>query len=345
MKGLVKFARGDGHMEIRDVAEPFPQEGQVKIEIKAAGICGSDLHIYHDDINFFIRTPVVVGHEFSGVVTEVGKGVTVWKPGDRVTAETSYEVCGRCDLCRSGFYNLCPERRVLGYWFNGAFTKYTIVPQHVLYRLPENVDFIEGAFSEPLACCVHGILELTHIAANDVVVISGPGPIGLLSLQLAKANGGKAIVLGTTKDKERMALAGQLGAEVLINVEEENALERVRDLTGGKGADVILECSGAAPAARLGLELVRKRGQYTQIGLFGRPIEIDFERIAYKEIEVRGTLSQRWTAWVRTMGLLAEGKVKLKPIVSDVWPISRWKEAFDKLEAKKGMKIMLTPEG
>lgn len=344
MLGLVKFARGAGNMEIREVPEPFPEGGQVKIEVKATGICGSDIHIFHDTINYFIRTPVVVGHEFSGVIAEVGKGVSAWKAGDRVTSEAAFSICGQCEYCQTGYYNLCPSRRVIGYWFNGAFAKYCIVPQNRVHRLPENVDFTTGAFCEPLACCVHGILELTHLCVGNVVMITGPGPIGLLSLLLTKESGCRAIVCGISKDEDRLALAKRLGADAVINVEKDNPHERIKEMTKGVGADVILECSGAAPAANLGLDLVKKRGKYTQIGLFGKPIEVDFEKIAYKEIEVRGSLSQRWTAWEKAIDLLSQGRLNVKPLVSEVLPISAWEGAFRKLEEGKGIKIILIPE-
>ena len=135
MKGLVKYARGDGNMELRDVNEPTPGIGQVKIEVKAAGICGSDLRIYHDDIaGVPINPPVITGHEFCGIVTEVGVGVANYQPGDRITSETSFSFCGECAHCRTGRYNLCNNRRTLGYWYNGAFAKYTVVPQERIHR-------------------------------------------------------------------------------------------------------------------------------------------------------------------------------------------------------------------
>ena len=129
MKALVKYAAGPGNMEIRDVEEPVAGPGQVKIRIVEAGICGSDLHILHSDIAIPVRPPVTTGHEFSGIVESVGEGVTNFKPGDRVVSETAYYYCGKCDYCRDGFYNLCVDRKTLGYWFNGVFTKYTVVPE------------------------------------------------------------------------------------------------------------------------------------------------------------------------------------------------------------------------
>lgn len=344
MLGVVKFKRGEGNMEIQEVPEPRPGPNEVKIEVKAAGICGSDIHIYHDDIKIPIKTPVVVGHEFSGIIAELGENVKHLKVGERVTSETAASVCGICPYCRTGHYNLCSSRLGIGYWINGAFAKYCIVPQERVHPLPENVDFISGALCEPLACCVHGIVELTDIHAGDLVVLLGPGPIGLLSLQIAKAEGGKVIVLGVSKDAERLNLAKNLGADMVIDIQKEDCYEVIKGLTGDLGADVVLECSGVSHAAVTGLNLVKKRGSYTQIGLFGRPIEIDFELIAYKELRVTGSFSQKWTAWEKALDLLAQEKINVRPIISHKLRLSDWRQGFKIHEEKSGLKVVLLPE-
>ena len=217
------------------------------------------------------------------------------------------------------------------------------MPKERVHELPPDVDFVSAAVCEPLACCVHGVIELTGITAGDVVVVTGPGAMGLLTLQLAKAEGGQVVMCGTSRDEERLKLAQELGADFVVNVEKEESVKIVNDLTQGYGADVVLECSGAPEAANFGLDVVRKQGKYTQIGLFGRPIEIDFEKIAYKEIRVIGSFSQRWTAWELALKLLSQGKVKIKPLLSDILPLTQWREGFKKHEEKSGVKILLTP--
>ncbi|MGI6037206.1 MAG: zinc-dependent alcohol dehydrogenase [Limnochordia bacterium] len=343
MKALVKYAEGVGNMEIREVPEPSPGPGQVKVEVKAAGICGSDLHIYHYDIGIPMRLPVVTGHEFSGQVVEVGEGVTEYKPGDRVTSETSFSTCGTCIHCQTGSYNLCLKREGIGYIHGGAFAKYVVVPKERVHPLPDSVDYIGGALTEPLACVVHGALELTGVQAGDVVLVTGPGAIGLLTAQVAKAEGGYVVVAGTSVDEHRLEVAKSLGVDMTVNVEKENVVEILKDMTRGRGADVVLECSGAAPGARLCLEAVRRGGRYGQIGLFGKPIEIDFEQICYKEVRVSGSFSQKWSAWDRSLRLLDRGLVKTNPLVSDILPLTEWEEAFRKFEAKEGLKIVLQP--
>lgn len=343
MKGVVKFARGDGFVELRDVEESPPAPHQVKIEVKASGICGSDIHIYHGDINILMRFPVVIGHEFSGVVvdkgSEAGEEIRI---GDRVTAEPSATICGRCRYCRSEYYNLCPDRKLLGYWFNGSFARYCNAT--FVHKLPDNVSFAAGAVTELLACCVHGVVEQTGVSAGDFVVVTGPGPAGLFSSMVALAEGGVVMVCGTSADRHRLKLAEDLGVQYTLDVEKENAPDRVRELTGGYGADIVLECSGVPAGARLGLDLVRKRGKYTQIGLFGKPIEIDFEKVAFREIQVNGSVSHRRPVWKRSLGLMERGVIRNERLISHQFPLREWKKAFEMSEKKEGVKLILVPE-
>ncbi len=343
MIALCKVAAGVGNVEIRDVPRPLPAFDEVLIRVKAAGICGSDLKIYNWDTQVRMAPPVIMGHEFCGVVEELGSETGSLKIGDRVTAEPTYSVCGRCYHCHSGFYNLCVERKVLGFAVDGAFAQHIRVPEGRVHRLPENVDFWAGAMTEPLACCVHGVYELGRVTAGDLAVVSGPGAIGLICVQLLKLAGARVLVTGTQADAERLALAKKLGADYAINCNGTDILQTIRDLTGGLGADMVVECSGSQEAADSGLNLIRKRGCYVQVGLFGRPVMLDFEKVAYKEIQVTGSFAQKWSAWKTSLLLMAEKKVHLNPLVSDVLPLLEWSNGFDKLNSKQGLKIILTP--
>jgi L-iditol 2-dehydrogenase len=345
MKALVKYQAGDGFMELRDVPDPVPAPDQVAIEVKDTGICGSDLHIYHSDIAIPINPPVITGHEFSGVIVELGSGVSGWKVGDRVSSETAFSYCGVCPHCREGFYNLCAQRRTLGYWYNGAFAKRVVVPAARLHRLPASVSFLEGAFVEPLACVAHAVCELTRIGAGDMVLVSGPGSIGLAAMQLARAQGARVVVSGTTVDTERLLTARKLGADWTVDVTSEPLVPFVEEITGGLGADVVFECSGSAKGLQDALFAVRKRGQLTQIGLFGKPVSCDFEKICYKEIKVTGSLGSRWASWEMALKFLASGACDAKSLISDVLPLTEWQTAFTMFEEKKGLKLVLEPAG
>jgi L-iditol 2-dehydrogenase len=339
---LRKTSPGAGHLELCEVPRPVPADGEVLVRVAATGICGSDLHILNWDTKVTMAPPVTIGHEFSGTVAEVAGDGAGLKPGDRVTGEPTYRVCGNCLHCRSGAYNLCPQRKVLGFAADGAFAEFVRVPAGRLHLLPARVDFRVGAMSEPLACCVHGLYELTGITPGELAVVSGPGAIGQLCAQLLKAAGACVAVIGTGADAERLALARRLGADYTFSSEQDPA-SSVAELTGGVGADVVVECSGAGAAAAMGLELVRRGGKYTQMGMFGRPISVDFERIAYKEIRVVGSFAQKWSAWKRGLQLLGEGRLRLEALVSDVLPLGDWQKGFDRMAAKQGFKILLAP--
>lgn len=345
MIGLVKTAEGEGNMELRELPIPKPGIGQVLIEIKVTGICGSDLHIYHSDIALAMKTPVVTGHEFSGVVIEVGKGVKHIKIGDRVSAITSFSTCGQCINCKTGKTNICAEKRLIGYWYDGAFTNYIVIPEENVQVLPDNISFQEGAVLEPLCCAIEAVIELTRVKPEDVVLVSGPGVIGILCALLAKLSGGRVIITGTNRDQKRLKLAATLGLDYPINLENknDNLLKTVMDLTGGAGVDIAFECSGAPAAARTDLELIRRGGQYTQVGLFGRPIEMNYEQIAYKEIKVTGSLGQCWVNWNLAYKLLQHNQIPLNLLISDIIPLDQWEKGFQKYEKGEGLKILLEP--
>lgn len=342
MEAVVKTARGVGNVELRRVAEPAAGAGQVKIAVRAAGICGTDLHIYHDE--FKTTPPVTMGHEVAGVVVEVGAGVERVEPGDRVTSETYFSTCGACRFCRAGQPNLCPQRRSIGSAVDGAFATFLVVPERNVRRLPAGVDFVGGALTEPLACVVHGALELPKVTAGDVAVVSGPGAIGLLTAQVVKAAGATVIVLGTGGDEHRLRLAATLGADHVVDVERMDARTVVEELTGGFGADIVYECAGAGPSAANLLGLVRRKGQYAQIGLFGKPIAWDLDQVCYKELSVTGSNASVPSAWDKALRLMGEGRVRTRELVTDAFPLSAWGKAFARFEARSGVKTVLEPE-
>jgi len=343
MKAVVKYAEGKGNIELRDVPEPQPAADEVKIKVEAAGICGSDLHIFNWDIGIPTKVPFIIGHEFSGIITEVGKGVTRFNGGERVTAENSRVTCGHCRYCMTGSYNLCKERRATGYAYDGAFASHCVVPQERVHLLPDNVDFITAALSDPSACVYHAVQELTGIDAGDVILITGAGAMGLFSVQYVKANGGIAIITGLDKDRKRLELAKELGADVAVVVPTENLDDIVMDMTGGSGVDVALECSGAESAANQCLNLLRRQGKYTQIGIFGHPVSFDMDKVLYGEIKVIGSFSQKFTAWKEAIKLFSQGKILAKPLVTDMLPLEKWEEGFQRCFDGRAIKVVFQP--
>ena len=343
MKAVVKTRREPGNVEYMEVPEPQATEGQVVIEVKAAGICGTDIHIYKSE--YVIDPPAILGHEFSGVVAEIGPGVSRVKVGDRVTVNPSAgRLCGQCRYCTMGYPFLCIDRGAVGSVLDGGFARYCGVREGIIFELPETLDFDQGALTEAFACTLQAVFELTEILADDVVVVSGPGPIGLMCLLLARSRGARVVVLGTSNDTVRLALASQLGAELAVDVQSESAQDIIDGLTDGYGADVVLECAGVGASARQCVQLVRKLGRYTQIGLFGEPVPIDLDEITKKQVRFQGSICHSWETWRRTLSFLGQGGADLAPLITDRLPLSRWQEGFEKIANSDGCKILLYPE-
>ncbi len=343
MKAIVKYGEGKGFVELRDVPEPEPGPGEVRIKVAFAGVCASDLHILNYDIAITIKPPVVMGHEFSGVIDKLGRGVEGWRVGDRVVAEANYRVCGTCRYCTSGFYHLCGNREVLGYWHDGVFAPYTIVPAVRLHALPPEISFQQGALIEPIACVVAGVCELITVREGDLVLVTGPGTIGLAALQIAKAAGARVICAGTAQDERRLKTAVTLGADFIVNVEKEDMGKRLSELSSGKGVDTAIECAGDGRAVSSCIAALRKQGQYLQLGLMGRRIELDFDSIAFKQLHVTGSVSSRDVSWHRTIELIQRGEVTPEALVSDVLPLEEWEDAFRMHTEKKQFKILFEP--
>ena len=343
MKALMKVARGEGNVEVREIEAPRAGPGQALIRVRAAGICGTDLHIYHDE--FKTVPPVVMGHEVAGDVVAAGPDTDA-PLGARVTTETYFSTCGHCRYCRDGQTNLCLQRKSIGSGVNGGFTDYVVVPAANLHVLPESIDFEAGALTEPLACVVHGVLNMRTVNAGDVAVIAGPGAIGLLTLQVVKAAGATVVMLGTDADAHRLSLARQLGADYTLNVQQDDPASLVAAITDeGMGADVVYECSGAGPAAQQLLPLVRRRGRYAQIGLFGKPVAWDLDQVCYKELTVTGSNASVPSSWTRALRLMAAGTVRTAPLISHRFPVHEWRRAFEVFDRKEGIKTIFLPDG
>jgi L-iditol 2-dehydrogenase len=209
--------------------------------------------------------------------------------------------------------------------------------------LPDNLDFDSGALAEPLACCVKAVNEFSTIHVGDVVLVTGPGPIGLLAAQLVKAQGTSVILVGTAADSDRLAMGRDLGIDYTFQAETFDIDSVTSELTSGEGVDVLLECSGVPAALLMGLQCVRKQGQITQIGLFGKPFELDFEQIVYKDIRVAGSFGSSVSSWSRALTLLRQGIVQVAPLISNILPLSEWEQGFRIAHQKEGLKVLLHP--
>jgi L-iditol 2-dehydrogenase len=344
MKAVVKYGKGKGLIEIQDVPEPKIKEDEVLIEVKAVSVCGSDLHIYHDSHPYW--PPMILGHEFSGIIADIGKGVSGWKVGDRIVSETRTGSCGICYACQSGFPQICEQKRPYGIGINGAYTKYVAGPARLLHRLPENIPFEVGAVIEPTAICVTSILERSGLQAGESVVITGPGPIGLLSLAVAKAAGARIVgVTGRSLDEGiRFKKARELGADFTLNVDQGDPLKKVLEMTNGLGVDILIETSGGGKAIYQAFEMVRRLGRICAIGISGKEeVPIPYDRGIFKALRYDFCFSSSWTAWERTIGLISKGVLPIEKIITHKLPLEKWEEAFHLLENLQAAKVILIP--
>ena len=343
MKALVKYASGEGNVGILEVDEPRCGEDQVKLEIAFCGICGTDIHVLHDTFRNY--PPVILGHEFSGTVVEVGRKVTNATVGERVAGLGATAVtCGQCEYCRSGYFIFCASRRGMGHGVNGAFTRYVVMRPDQLYRIPENFSLDEAAMSEPFAAVVQAVTEVAKVRGGETALVSGPGPMGLLCLKLLVAEGIETIVAGASADQERLSAALRIGAAAVINVGRQNLNQAIREHTGGVGVDVAFECAGHPGSVRGCLESLRPMGRYTQVAICGQDIQFPIDLIFYKQLTVSGSVCYTARTWERMMKIYAEGRVRLNDLISTRLPLSEWQTAFRLCDEKKVIKVLMYPE-
>jgi L-iditol 2-dehydrogenase len=345
MRALVKTQKGDGFIELREAPEPIPGPGEVLIEVKACGICGTDLHVWHDEFPYW--PPVIMGHEFSGQIVETGPETGLFKVGDRVVGEPHTRACGHCYLCRTGNIQICALKRSPGWGIDGAFTKYLKMPERLLHRIPDSMSHDVAALVEPTANTVHDVVERAKVEAGDFVVVLGPGPIGLLAALTARAAGARHVVIvGAPADEAfRLKKARELGFETVINVAQANPVTVVNDLTGGMGADLVIECSGSAAAIRSTVDLIRKKGRICVIGLTGKDtVPFPWDRAAFKVCDLIFNLSTSYSSWDRTIHLIDSGQLPAGGVITRRVPLEEWKSAFEGIEAQQELKVLVIPE-
>jgi L-iditol 2-dehydrogenase len=343
MKALVKYAPGEGNVEVLDVEEPRCGENQVKVEIAYCGVCGTDVHVLQGTFRSY--PPVILGHEFAGTVVEIGRSVKGVRLGERIAGLGATAItCGQCGYCRTGHFAFCSQRRGMGHGVDGAFTRYVLLRPDQLYRIPEGISLEAASISEPFAAAIQAVTEVTQVRIGDTVLVSGPGPMGLLCLKLLVAEGVKTIVAGAPGDEARLAAARLFGAAATVNVAERSLADVVGEQTDGRGFDVVFECAGHPDSVRGCLESVRPLGQYTQVGICGCEIQFPIDKIFYKQLRVAGSVCYTARTWSRMMNIYAQGRIRLDDLVSAKLPISQWRSAFDLVTGKKALKVLMFPE-
>ena len=339
MKALVKTAPGPGGLEFRDLPDPVAGLGQVVMAVRAAALCGTDVHIAHG--THAVRPPLVLGHELAGVVAALGPGVSGVFPGERITTETDASFCGECAFCRAGDQHLCPHRTAIGTTVDGGFAELVAIPAAGVHRLPDGLDFVAGALTEPLAVAVRAVVERAAVGAGEEVVVVGPGTIGLLAAQVALARGAAVTVAGLGRHEARFRLARRLGIARTAALDvpgERDAAAVGRD---GLGVDTVIECSGAPDMIAAGLGLLRKGGRLVQVGLTGgRSVPLELDPFVHRELTLVASRGKRPSCFRMALVLVAGGRVTPGPLVTHRFALGDWEAAFE-TAGRPGTKVVL----
>ncbi|MGI4789359.1 MAG: zinc-binding dehydrogenase [Janthinobacterium lividum] len=344
MQGVVNYGQEPLSVEMRDLPIPTIGEEDVLLAVQAVGVCGSDLHQYHGRQSWKVNYPVVLGHEFAGVIAQIGTRVRNFKEGDRVVSETAAVLDTASPFYRSGQYNLDPNRLGFGYGVSGAMTQFVRVPERCLHRLPDTLPFEKAALTEPCCVAYNAVCVNSHIRPGDSVVVIGPGPIGLLCALMAKLSGADPlIVVGVPADAKRLEAARQVGATQTLGASGEDVAAQVKALGDGYGVDVVIDAAGISATLQLALDIVRPGGQVTKVGWGPQPYGASLDPLVQKGVTLQGSYSHNWPMWKRVIGMLASGQIDLGPVLNRVSPLSEWRDSFEAMHRGEIVKAVLVP--
>ncbi|MFC4550454.1 MULTISPECIES: zinc-dependent alcohol dehydrogenase [Halorussus] len=334
MQGLAKTSHESGSMELITVDTPEPKSNEVLIEVDYAGLCGSDAGIYEFKSAFErMDTPTIIGHEYTGRVIELGENVTRFSQGERVV-ERPIHGCGECYQCQTGMENICQDSQLTGIDHNGAYAGYIIAPEDSLQSVPGDVDPRHAALAEPTAVCTRAVIENSRVDAGDRVLVAGPGPIGLLTAQVAAAEGATVTVAGVTPDtKYRLPLAEKLGFSA-INIEEMDLEAYREEFTDGIGYDVVFDTTGHPSGLTMAAEEVRKGGQIVIVGQPGETT-LSYTPLVRAEVDLQCSYSAMYEDFERAFRLSASGDIDHETFLDD---------RFSLLDSEKAFKAFLAGE-
>jgi len=343
MKAIVKRSAEPG-IEIVDMQKPGVGESDILVRILAGSLCGSDVHIYEWTAGYeWVPMPIVLGHEFAGEVVEVGRNIKGIAAGERITALPAMP-CGECEFCQIGQVSKCRKRYVLGLTQNGAFAEYMIIKGGAeIMRIPDNVSSEEASLCEPLAISLNGI-DLSGIKPGQTAAVFGPGPIGLLTIQLLKAAGaGKIVATGTGADKRRLEIAKQLGADVIIDVEQGEPVEQIKTAAGT--LDFVFEATGIPHTISQGLQILKKGGKVMVMGIHAEKASFNPIDLVRQSKSLIGVYGYDRNTWSRGLRLMSAGKIDIAPIITHRLAFSQGKEGFEMALSRTAAKVVFMPEG
>lgn len=338
MKAAVWYGGKD--IRIEDVPKPKIKDDEVLVKVRAVGICGSELHAF-EGVSQRRTPPLVMGHEFSGEIVELGKNVNNLKIGEKVTVDP-LKRCGTCTPCVRGQGSVCRNVKLLGLHTSGAFAEYVAVPALNCYVLPENVSFEEGAMAEPLAVGIRAV-NSTDVRLGDTTVVIGAGIIGTMTLKAAKAAGAGLLIVSDVVDY-RLDYSKKLGADITINSKTDDPVTKVMELTNGSGADVVFEAVGLEATVQQGLRMLGIGGKLTIIGMLSKNMNLDVLSIVTRELQIRGSYAYAQDDFRRALNYLCNRKIDVKSLITNIMPLEKVKDGFEMLSEKRGnvLKIILT---
>lgn len=334
------------HLELTDMPKPEVGTRDVLIAVQACGVCGSDIHGYDGSTGRRIP-PLIMGHEAAGVIEEVGSEVSNFQAGQRVTFDSTVS-CGKCEYCRAGRINLCNNRKVLGvscgeYRQHGAFAEYVVVPEHIVYELPDDLPFEHAAMIEAVSVAVHAA-NRTPVKLGQSCVVVGTGMIGLLCVQAMK-KAGCGTIIAIDLDDSKLALAKELGATHAINGKAEDLIDQVKQLTGGEGADIAVEVVGATVTIQTAINALRKGGHLTLVGNLSPNIELPLQSVVTRELSVSGSCASAGE-YPECIALMTSGDIQVEPLISLKAPLEDGPALFERLYSGDSglMKVILQPQ-
>lgn len=346
MKALIQYDKKDGAAELRDIPIPEIGPGDVLVRVKAAGVCGADIEFFRA-LADNIRPPVVLGHEFCGVVEKTGANVRDWKPGDCVVSDNTGHVCGHCFACASGHFLFCPERLGLGYGMDGGFAEFARIPGDILsihpkalMRLPDSLSFEEGAILEPSANSFMATVQEGNVQPGDIVVVFGPGPIGLFAVVFAAAAGAARVIL-VGGSRNRLDFGLKIGATDVVEYSKlsTGVPETMERLIGVNRADLVIDAAGAASVIPDAMRLVRPLGRIVKVA-WTHATEINLSPLMFKGAQLKGHFGYDFESWEKILRLAEKKTIDYRPFISATFSLDQWREAFEGVEGKKFIKAV-----
>lgn len=350
MLALVKYGRGPRETELREVPVPEIGPDDILMEVKAAGICGSDL-AYDDGLHGNqLNVPVILGHEFAGVVAKAGENVKDWKVGDRIVSDNTGYVCGKCDACATGKFLMCPERLGLGYGADGGFTSYvkltgTLLSRNsnAVFHIPDSVSFEEASILDPVCNAYKAVIQESSIVPGDDIVITGVGPIGLFAVQVARLMGcGNIIAVGRSGSEGRFEIAKKYGATHVLKSDTDDIVEEVKKITKGEKVPLVVDCAGKNSLIQKAVEMVKNGGEIIKVGYDAEPYGGSLDALVERGITIKGHFGYDYVSWKKCIHLLELGKLDLKGMITHKVRLEDWEKGFNLMRRKEAVKVVIT---